>query len=102
MTLEQGAAATDDAPVTPGYCADHPNQRLVTHRAAGLRAYGTTVATICPNADHDYVDRERCRWCGGPLVSPIERRSAVSPHRAYCSPLHRLRAFRSARKAARR
>jgi hypothetical protein len=90
-----------DAGVTPGYCSDHPNQRLVTHRAARLRAYGVTVATICPSLDHDFLDRERCRWCGHELVGPTEPRSSVSPRRAYCTPLHRLQAFRAARKAAR-
>src|SRR5258708_5170167 len=98
MTLDQPVAASEDETrVTPGYCADPPNQRLVSHRAAGLRAYGTRIEVVCPNRDdHTLNDCERCRWCGGPLVLPTERRSSVSPRRAYCSPNHRLRAFREA------
>lgn len=95
MTLDQPAAVSEDPGVTPGYCSIHTNQRLVTHRAAGLRAYGTTVATVCPDPSHGYLDRERCRWCGGPLIQPTERRSSVSPRREYCSALHRLHAHRA-------
>lgn len=88
MTAEVWPAAA------PGYCSDHPTQRLVSHRAAGLRSYGTRTEVVCPDPSHGYTDRERCRWCGGPLVDPAEihRRS---PRRAYCSANHRLRAFRS-------
>lgn len=102
MTLDERAAASEDAGTHhPGYCSEHSNQRLVSHKAAGLRSYGVTVATICPNTDHDFLDRERCRWCGGQLVAPSEPRSRVSLHRAYCTSLHRLQAFRAARRARR-
>lgn len=94
MTLDPPLAASVAAWVAPGYCADHPNQRLVTHRAAGLRSYGTRNEVVCPDPAHGYTDRERCRWCGGPLVDPAET-TRRSPRRAYCSPLHRLHAFRS-------
>jgi len=81
-----GPAVTLDQPAPsrgrwhpPRLLLDHPNQRLVTHRAAAPRSYGVTVATVCPNPSHDFLDRERCRWCGHELVgrpNALERQPA--------------------------
>jgi hypothetical protein len=81
--------------VRPGYCADHPNQRLVTHRSFGIRRYGAVVETVCPHPDHELEDRERCRWCGGPLIAPGTPPWQVSDRRVYCTDNHRLQAFRA-------
>ena len=87
---------TSEAPpaVKPGYCSDHTNQRLVSHRAAGLRRYSADTETICPSTDHDDNDRERCRYCGGRLIPDGTPRWQVSDRREFCIPNHRLRAFR--------
>lgn len=79
----------------PGRCGEHPNQRLVTHQRAGFRRYGADVEVVCPDPAHGDNGRERCRWCGGPLVEPGTPRWTVSDRREYCTPNHRLRAFRS-------
>lgn len=93
----------DDAaapPVRPGYCSDHPNQRLVSHRAARLIWHGPPIEIVCPDPIHEVNTRERCRWCGGELLRPDEIRWRISEKRAYCSSNHRLRAFRAAGRAS--
>lgn len=90
-------SGTAVAPVRPGYCAEHPAQALVTHHQANERRWGEDPATVCVMciADQNHSSRERCRWCGGPLVPPGTRPWFVSERRAYCTPGHRLRAFRA-------
>jgi len=91
------AVAGDDGEHVPGYCADHPTQRLITHRAAGLRWYGEDPATVC-QGDHPADEADRCLWCGGPLYTdptPYWRRRT---RRAFCSSADRLRAHRAAKR----
>lgn len=91
-------------PPAPGYCSIHPNEQLVTAKVAGLRTYwygyGPAPAVVCPAASHNDADRERCRWCGGPLfpelVAGTRAHWQLSSRRLFCSPNHRLKAFRSA------
>jgi len=70
----------------PGYCSEHPNHRLVTHRRAGVtwwyRTPRTDLAVVCPSRDHSPYDRERCLWCG--LSLDEEGRGRFHPKRAYC------------------
>lgn len=105
MTVETVAdVAVDEleapAPHHPGYCSDHPNVKLVTHRAAGERAYYSedpvTICLQCPTGD-----RERCGWCGGRLYPPGIPTWQVSQRRTYCKPLDRLHAFRARARAER-
>lgn len=95
MTGRAVATPDEDAVSVPGRCGEHPNQRLVTRERAGFRRYGSDVAVVCPDPAHDDNDRERCRWCGGLLVEPATPRWTVSERREYCTPNHRLRAFRA-------
>lgn len=98
-TFDQIDVADELGPtVAPGYCSEHPNHELVTHRRAGLRRYALEdPATVCTSAGHDVdVDgRERCRWCGGRLFEPGVRDWQRSPRRSFCKPHHRLLAFRA-------
>jgi len=103
VIAETVAAATT---VSPGYCADHPTQQLMTPKQAGLRTYSwngrTDPAVVCPAKDHDDYTRDRCRWCGGlldPERRPYWRRSSKL---TYCTPNHRLRAFRAGQAGPRR
>jgi len=101
-TARQEAA---DRTAPPGWCSEHPGHELMTHRAAdgnrGRYYYGLEdKATVCQHPDHrvngrDQHDRERCRWCGGPLIPPGTQPWHVSPRRAYCKPNHRLLAYRA-------
>lgn len=87
------------ADVAPGYCSIHPNQRLVSHRRAGIRWYGhEDPETVCPMPHDELGDRDRCRYCGGPLAAPGTPTWQLSPRRAFCTPNHRLRAFREAKR----
>lgn len=96
MTAAAPAAGTvdqDEPSTVPGYCSDHPNQVLVTHRRARVRwPYLEDPAVVCPADGHSIVDCERCRWCGGRLADELGR--MPSPRTAYCGSLHRLHAFR--------
>ena len=90
-------AAVEPTPlVEPGRCAIHGDE-LLTHKRAGYRHYGAPVAVVCPNPEHTDNDRERCRYCGGPLVPPGTPRWTVSERRQFCSPADRLRYFRWAK-----
>lgn len=77
---------TDVVDHVPGHCSEHPNQRLVTHRRAGVRWFfhnpRTDLPTVCPSTDHTPYDRERCAWCGQSLDVDLSGR--FSPKRAYC------------------
>lgn len=73
----------------PGYCRDHPNVRLVTHRRAGVRWWYSLPRadppTVCTSPDHDPYTRERCGWCGLSLDGQDGDTAArFSPKRAYC------------------
>lgn len=75
----------------PGFCSDHPNQRLVTHRRARVgwwhdRTDRNDPPTVCPMDGHTPYDRERCGWCGRSLDEAADEGalSYVSPKRAYC------------------
>ncbi len=72
---------------TPGYCSEHPNQRLVTHRRAGVswwyRNPRSDLAIVCPSRDHTPSDRERCAWCGLSLDRPVGYVGGAVT-RAYC------------------
>jgi hypothetical protein len=105
MTSTAPSPAGDDVDVVrPGYCSVHPNQRLVSHRQAGIQWWGSDdPKTVCvmPHDElgaHELGARERCRYCGGPLVEPGTPSWQVSPRRAFCSPNHRLRAFRGSKR----
>lgn len=106
MTTDAPATVAPDpaATVSPGYCSLHPNQRLASHHAVGLRWYGADDPAVCcamPDQDHPDGSRERCRWCGGPLIPPGVPRWQRSDRIEYCKPSDRLRAFRArAREAA--
>jgi hypothetical protein len=89
--------AGGDGERVPGYCADHPNQRLVTHRAAGIQWWHAPVETICPSPDHSLDERERCRYCGGRLYPAGTPLWSMSVRRTFCSDADRLRAFRAKR-----
>lgn len=84
----------------PGYCALHPNQALVTHRAANVRRWGEDPKTICVMCLADDRVGERCRQCGGPLFHPETRPWQVSNRRAFCSPACRLHHYRAAKRGA--
>ncbi len=91
-----------DATVSPGYCSQHPELELVTHKRAGLRWYShDDPATVCPSSDHDQRDQDRCRWCGETVADPDRPTWARSARRAYCTPHHRLLAFRARQAAVR-
>lgn len=81
--------------VIPGRCAVH-GAILITHKLAGYRHYGQPVAVVCPHPEHTDNDRERCCWCGGPLVEPGTPRWSVSERRQFCSANHRLKHHRAA------
>lgn len=88
------AEAAVDGTVSPGTCSVH-GLELVTHRRAGYRRYGAEIAVVCPDPEHQDADRDRCRWCGGPLVPPGVPRWSVSDRRTFCSSNHRLKAHRA-------
>lgn len=102
-TTDEIPAAGDDVAdgrqpgdVIPGRCAIHGDE-LLTHKRAGYRHYGAPVAVVCPNPEHTDNDRERCRYCGGPLVPAGTPRWTVSERRQFCTPADRLRYFRWAK-----
>lgn len=100
VDLSGAAAATSAPPVSPGYCSDHPDELLVTHKRARMRWPYWSVpdpATCCPHPDHAPHERERCRFCGIALTG---RRGYPSPRRSFCSDKHRVYAFRAAAKVA--
>lgn len=97
------AALAGTEPIRPGHCSDHPNQPLVTHRQAGQRYWGVhdpAVVCVMCIADGNLDGRLRCVWCGGRLVPPGTPSWSLSERRAYCSPLHRLQAFRARQRAS--
>jgi hypothetical protein len=98
MTADVVETVVDPPALQPGTCSAH-GLELITHEAAGFRRYyyGDPPAIVCPDPDHTDADRERCRWCGGPLIPPGVPRWSVSERRQYCSANHRLKAFRAAR-----
>lgn len=105
-TIEAATSETVDdvaASFQPGHCSAHPNMELVTHRRAGIRWHGywEDPATACTSPDHDQTDQDRCRWCGGPVADPSKPLWSRSSRRTYCTPHHRLLAFRAARRAER-
>jgi len=92
MTAETVDVA--DEHVMPGRCSVH-GEELLTHKRAGYRFYGTPIATVCPNPEHTDADRERCRFCGGPLIEPGTPRWSTSDRRQFCSSADRLRHHRA-------
>ncbi len=105
-TVDQVAPETVStvvAIVSRGYCSEHPDIELVTHKRAGLRRWGEDPATVCTSPGHegDLDSRERCRWCGGRLAEVGTPSWALSGRRAYCKPHHRLLAFRARQAAVR-
>jgi hypothetical protein len=94
MTAET-VAPDPERGVSPGTCSEH-GRELVDHRSAGLRWFAfEDPATVCPAADHPELERERCRWCGGPLFDLTLARWRQSDRRTYCKPLCRLHAHRA-------
>lgn len=81
----------------PGTCSVH-GQELVDERRLGIRGYGPQRPVSCPDPSHTDLDRDRCRWCGGPLIPPGVSRWHVSSSKLYCTDADRLRAFRANRR----
>jgi len=103
MVAELTPETVADPPtVSPGYCADHPTEELVTAKGAGLRSYwygrGPAPAVFCPAKGHNDNDRPRCRWCGGRLVDDGIALWRVSIRRLFCSANHRLKAHRAGKR----
>lgn len=101
--VAETAEAGQVAAFQPGTCGVH-GLELVTPKAAGYRNrswYQPDPATVCPDPEHTDNDRDRCRWCGGPLVAPGQPRWNTSERREYCIPNHRLKAFRARERAGR-
>ena len=85
-------------PYGPGACAVH-GYELVDHRHARIRWPYLDVRTVCPaTSGHTLDDRDRCRWCGGPLYPIGSDWRASSPRRAFCSSRCRVRAHRAGRR----
>jgi hypothetical protein len=86
----------------PRFCSDHPDREL---RASGGWQIPDPVRgkiMQCDAAGHGYLSRHRCAWCGGPMLARHEGGRLARPYRAaYCSPAHRLAAWRAETLAAR-
>lgn len=105
MTAELAPETTVDRQSSqghrPGYCSIHPNQRLVSRRAAGIRVYGWTagpdvVCVMCQGTAEDPLEAFRCRWCGGRLYEPSTRTWGQNERREFCGHRCRQRANRAA------
>jgi hypothetical protein len=102
-----------------GTCSEHIYSVLVSRRSLGLSSgYWTSpyddLLIVCPDPGHGpgvrgYRGQEpaaaalRCAWCGDALYPAAggDRYVSVNPRRTYCTPNHRLRAFRERQAEAR-
>jgi hypothetical protein len=115
-----------DEPEAPGHepgggtCSEHVYSVLVSRRSLGLSSgYWSSpyddLLIVCPDKGHGeghrgYRGQEppasalRCAWCGDslyPAATDPRAYVSVNPRRSYCTPNHRLRAFRERQAEAR-
>lgn len=76
-------------------CTDHPGVELAVDPDQHLPVDRQGKVLMCVQAGHGFRERHRCAWCGGPI--PRSRRDYMS---VYCTPGHRVAAFRARARTA--